>query len=107
MPTPAQETALAKLGVHPEVIKEMTPHDAERLLGDPPFAPRNACKAPQDDLRELAKVLGMVSTPSADLADMAVQYGGGVAITADMVDAIRQGGWAPYAVRDALWTALS
>jgi uncharacterized protein DUF3631 len=105
--TPAQAAQLSKLGVHHEVLRELTPRDAESLLGDPPIIPRNACKAPKDDLRELAKVLGMVSTPSADLADMAVQYGGGVAITADMVDAIRQGGWAPYAVRDALWTALS
>jgi hypothetical protein len=37
---------------------------------------------------------------------MAAEYAG-VAVTPAMVDAIKAGGGAPYAVRDALWTALS
>jgi hypothetical protein len=106
-PTAAQAAQLSKLGVHREVLAELSSWDAERLLGDPPIIPMNACKAPKDDLRELAKVLGRVSTSSAKLADMAVQYGGGVAVTAAMIDAIKAGGWAPYAVRDAIWVALS
>jgi hypothetical protein len=107
-PTAAQAAQLGKRGVHPGVIEELTAAEAKNLLtGDPPIIPPSAYRAPKDDLCELAKTLGRVSTPSAEIADMAVQYGGGVAVTSAMIDTIKAGGWAPFAVRDAIWIALS
>jgi hypothetical protein len=104
----ATKASLLKNGVHPSVVEELTPTEAERLLsGDPVIIPPNASHPPLKDLRELAEVLGRVPIQSAAIAHEATRYAGGATVTAEEVDAIKAGESVPFTVRDAIWTALS
>ena len=48
---------LRQRGVHPDVIRELRPEDAHRLLDENEPVPPNAERSPQHDLRKLAAVL--------------------------------------------------
>ena len=105
--TNAQRAELRRRGMHPEVIRELRPADAKWLLdADPPVVPPNAAIAPAEDLRQLAATLKGLS--SAQVARDAQPYAPpGVEVDEAVIDRIKAGGAAGFAVRDALWTALS
>ena len=103
--THAMKAKLRERGVHPDVIRELRPVDAHRLLDD--HVPLNATRSPQQDLSDLAATLARAQD-SASLAHEAMRFAAaGIEITPETVDAIRAGGAVAYAVRDALWIALS
>ena len=106
MITRAMKAKLRKRGVHPDVIRELRPEDAHLLLDAGTPIPPSAARAPEHDLRELAGHLA--GQDSARLADQAMQFvAKGIVITPATIDTIKAGGEVPYAVRDAIWTALS
>ena len=105
--TKAQQAALRRFGVHPGVIAELDAAAATRLLNEP-VVPLNALREPGEDLRKLAGCLAGAGLASAVVADRAQRHlAPGVAIDAAGVEAIKAGGAAGFAVRDALWIALS
>lgn len=109
MITQKQKAELRRHGVHPGVISELRPVDVEQMLsGEPVMIPISAERSPEQDLKDLAATLARARRSSADLASEAQRFAApDLEITAAVVDAIKAGGAAMFAIRDALWIALS
>ena len=108
MITAAQKAALRARGVHPGVISELRPVDVQQMLSGYEPIPVNAERSPEQDLQQLVATLARARRSSADLASQAQKFAApGIEITPAVVDAIKAGGEAMFAIRDALWIALS
>ena len=101
----AMRGRLRKHDVHEGVIAELRFEDARRMLDAPETVYANARRAPAEDLVELAKIVA--GYDSRDLASTASSFANRVEITASVIDAIKAGTMVQFAVRDAIWAALS
>ena len=118
MITAAQRGELLRKGIHPLTLRELTPADAQGMLGEFSSVPVNAMRSPEEDLAEMRETLVRVdgtttrwgeTWTSAFVAQRAQPYAArfGINVTAADVDAIKAGSMATFAVRDAIWIALS
>jgi hypothetical protein len=82
------------------VIEELTAADAERLLTEVEL-PLYARRPPEEDLRKLRKVLWQLSIDQ--VARGATHYACAGTVTPEALEAIKEGGPASFAMRDAIW----
>jgi hypothetical protein len=99
---------LLKRGVHRAVLDELRPQDVQNLIGPGEPIPLCAARDPRQDLADLAACLKRAGKPSSYWAERTKPYlaRSGDVVDAGMIDAIRNGGEAPFwtrlAIRDAM-----